>query len=704
MNRLTLILLVTPLFFCCSISLFSQYPVGLYNEDLRAWLKANSYDGIFGNLGYNSARQQMYSFTDEQDGLIYGIYTGFSQAAIFSTFPDPINTEHLVPQSLFGSLEPMRSDLHVIRPSHGLANSARGVLPFGEVPDAGAQWIGINEFGQYLSTAVEPLNSEGFSELNFQFFEPREDKKGDIARQLFYFFTMYPTQAGTIDVISDLNILYQWHLQDPVDAEELTRNDRIESSQGNRNPYIDFSSLAYDAWLYSASCPQPLELGVAEVGVENVILFWQEAGTSTLWKLEYGIQGFNQGSGILVSVLEPSYLLGGLNSDTSYDFYVQSNCNPPDGDSFWSGPFSFTTLPDFCGGDVFTDSGGLTGNYSNVEDEIYTLCPDDISIEKVTLTFTSVDIAVDEIGQGTQAGCWDFLTIYNGSDTLSPVIAETLCGEFEVNGQTPSVPSSLLLAGDTFTSTAEDGCLTIRFRSDEIINEGGWSATVSCGPVCNPPSNLDVIEIGFGGPAARVNATWNNPNETAVCEVRGGRISPSSIQAGNPQFANINNTNVISQTNGSTVDFNIVLYNNPNVPFVIGQTYGYEVRCLCNDLSGYSEWSGITLESTFIVPQQPGLIPGDHLEKNGKGIVNVFPNPSSGEFINVEMDVEMLKSTVIFTVQDLLGRVLNRMDYDPSSGGTSIRVEFKDRLQEGLYLLIIEEKNGSIDSMPFMVN
>ena len=52
----------------------------------------------------------------------------------------------------------------------------------------------------------------------------------------------------------DLQLLLQWHLQDPPDAEEIARNDYIQSIQGNRNPFIDrptwinfidFTNLSY---------------------------------------------------------------------------------------------------------------------------------------------------------------------------------------------------------------------------------------------------------------------------------------------------------------------------------------------------------------------------------------------------------------------------------------------------------------------------
>ncbi len=75
--------------------------------------------------------------------------------------------------------------------------------------------------------------------------------KGNVARAIFYFYTMYPTQAGSInDIVSDgdLDVLYQWHLDDPVDGAEITRNNRAEERQGNRNPYIDYPDAVASAW------------------------------------------------------------------------------------------------------------------------------------------------------------------------------------------------------------------------------------------------------------------------------------------------------------------------------------------------------------------------------------------------------------------------------------------------------------------------
>lgn len=225
-------------------------PSNLHQEDLRVWLKQNWYDGFHTDLGYSGARSQMYGFTDEEGGNIECIYTGFEQPAEFVTFPDPINAEHIIPQSFFGGATPMRSDIHNLRPAHGSVNSARANYPYGEVNDNNANWYGVDAGGNYVSTSTQPSPDDEYSEREGSLFEPRESKKGDIARQVFYFYTMYPTEGGTIDGVGDLNELYTWHVQDPVDAQEILRNDRIEQVQGNRNPYVDYPLAVFEAWLW----------------------------------------------------------------------------------------------------------------------------------------------------------------------------------------------------------------------------------------------------------------------------------------------------------------------------------------------------------------------------------------------------------------------------------------------------------------------
>lgn len=237
-------------------------PGSLNSESLRDWIKSEWYDPYFSDLGYNGARTQMFGYTDESNGIIECIYTGFQQNAEFTTYLDPINTEHIVPQSFFGSLSPMKSDLFNIQPSHSSANSARGNSPYAEVLDENAQWYGIDSNGNYVTQGNIPSNPADWSERSGDSWEPKESEKGDLARMIFYFYTVYPTQAGSMSALGNPDMFYEWHLGDPIDEFETTRNQRVQEVQGNYNPFINHPEWIELAWFWQGEtilgCTDPL--------------------------------------------------------------------------------------------------------------------------------------------------------------------------------------------------------------------------------------------------------------------------------------------------------------------------------------------------------------------------------------------------------------------------------------------------------------
>ena len=191
---------------------------------------------------------------------------------------------------------------------------------------------------------------------------------------------------------------------------------------------------------------------------------------------------------------------------------------------------------------------------------------------------------------------------------------------------------------------------------------------------------------------------WTNPYSTTDCEVRGGRIAQSSIGTGSPQFANINNTRVISQTNGSTLMFNIVLYNNPNIPFSIGQTYGYEVRCRCEEGTEYSNWSGLTPESTFIVPSPPSPFTEGQSTDEAKGLneteLSIFPNPNNGEQLMILLNgLDDREGTVHLELLDMMGRHIQSERISTKGDQASYQMTFEERLPSGMYLIRVSQQS-----------
>jgi len=163
------------------------------------------------------------------------------------------NREHIIPQSIFSSATPMRSDAHFVVPSDKFVNAQRGSFPFGVVDTP--NWTSTN--GSKRGNNLNSGYSAGYTDTVF---EPISEFKGDIARMFFYFVTRYEDNVaswsytmfnGTSDQVFDLtffNILYQWHIDDPVSTREIDRNDAIYLRQNNRNPFIDHPEYVASIW------------------------------------------------------------------------------------------------------------------------------------------------------------------------------------------------------------------------------------------------------------------------------------------------------------------------------------------------------------------------------------------------------------------------------------------------------------------------
>jgi endonuclease I len=176
--------------------------------------------------------------------------SGTSECQIF-------NREHSFPRSWFGdnqSLAIFADPFHVI-PADKKVNGIRGNLAFGEV--ATANYTSNNGSKRGTSSLTGPTGDV---------FEPADEFKGDIARGIFYVATRYEnlisnweTNDSDGDSMLDgssnkvfeqwaLDMLYNWHINDPVSQKELDRNEAIFNYQNNRNPFIDNPQYVFDIW------------------------------------------------------------------------------------------------------------------------------------------------------------------------------------------------------------------------------------------------------------------------------------------------------------------------------------------------------------------------------------------------------------------------------------------------------------------------
>jgi len=185
---------------------------GLKDEALKRQLLAIVNNHV--SVGYQRAQDLVFGDIDNHDGMVECVYTGRKLKTAGEPPATNMNLEHTWPQSK-GAVGVAKSDLHHLFPTDAKANGRRGNNPFG-----------------YVS---RPTWAEGNSKTDGDVFEVRPEQRGDTARAIFYFAVRY--NKGISD--AEEATLRRWHKEDPVDAKEKRRNDRIQNFQNNRNPFID---------------------------------------------------------------------------------------------------------------------------------------------------------------------------------------------------------------------------------------------------------------------------------------------------------------------------------------------------------------------------------------------------------------------------------------------------------------------------------
>ena len=251
---------------------FSQEEIapGLHSEELFNYIQNNYTTSHVEN--YNSARDILYGEIDNINGYVFCIYTDFSVQLNGSDpsthlYENGMNCEHLWPQSMGAENSPMKSDMHHLRPCKDNVNSTRGNKPYNEIND----FLTDSWFWLDIATNNIPTNNiNNYSESSANIFEPHENVKGDIARAIFYFYTIYENVANVNFFNLQKEILYQWHNEDPPNSTEINRTWNIAYYQNNiPNPFIIDDSLIYRIYFYEEEVDN---LGdITQDGVLNVV-------------------------------------------------------------------------------------------------------------------------------------------------------------------------------------------------------------------------------------------------------------------------------------------------------------------------------------------------------------------------------------------------------------------------------------------------
>ena len=252
-----------------------QIPQGYYitATSVGHELKTQLHNIIKGHntLGYNSLWTHFRQTDVTFSGFVWDIYSDIpcSEPPYLFVFGedqdtgsggniegDVYNREHSMPRSWFGGdVNPMNSDMYHIYPVDKHVNAVRNNYPFGMV--ASPTWTSLNGGKLGANTAGDHYTGTAF--------EPIDEYKGDLARAFLYMITRYEdriedwTYSEEGNTMFDHNtfpgyepwaieMLMEWHRNDPVSQRERLRNDLIYELQGNRNPFVDYPVFAEKIW------------------------------------------------------------------------------------------------------------------------------------------------------------------------------------------------------------------------------------------------------------------------------------------------------------------------------------------------------------------------------------------------------------------------------------------------------------------------
>lgn len=219
---------------------------------------STSYNGLNATMAITDRNWDLSPDPNDSNPYMVLIYASYNDTnpKKYSTRNDVWDKEHIWAKSHgnFGNTPPAGSDMHHLRASDKRNNGSRGNLDFGKANSVKST---INDYDGKPSGKTGTQTGKSGT-----VYEPLPQYRGDVARAMFYMATRYhndtQTQLTLVDNTTSsstgagkfgiLSTLLEWHLQDPVDEFEFRRNGLVQGYQNNRNPYIDFPSLAHDVF------------------------------------------------------------------------------------------------------------------------------------------------------------------------------------------------------------------------------------------------------------------------------------------------------------------------------------------------------------------------------------------------------------------------------------------------------------------------
>jgi gliding motility-associated-like protein len=260
-----------------------------------------------------------------------------------------------------------------------------------------------------------------------------------------------------------------------------------------------------------------------------------------------------------------------------------------------------------CSGTLY-DSGGASGDYSNNEYYTMTVCSD-VSGTPVELYFVMFDV---------ESATWDNLTIYDGPNTGSPVLAG------------PAGSSDL----QDETITASGDCLTLVWETDGSVTYPGFEIDISCAMTCQDYS-IDIVSTS-PGLSPPVDSMWID-----VCQGDQVTFTAEGTYPNNNTDYLQSDDNVTWEWTASSGNTTIELSGQGENEFspTFTESGGYFISLVATDINGCTETFSeeyrvrVSMDPIYdpITIDQDTVCPGDPVNFNGNVSTDTWVMPIADE-------------------------------------------------------------------------
>ena len=687
------------------------------------WTHYQTTDDHINDTGSETIVWDMYS--DNPTGSENEFTFVAEQCGTYQGEGDCYNREHSFPKSWWGgSTSPAQyTDIFTVVPVDGWINGIRSNNPYGEVQSGTETHIMNNGTSLGSSSITIP----GYSG---SVFEPIDSYKGDLARGYFYMATRYEdviagwetntTEAdavldGTSDVVFEpwfLNMIINWHNNDPVDQKEIDRNESIYGIQGNRNPFIDHPEYVNLIWNNCSGgdtqAPTiPTNLSASNTTETSTDLSWT-ASTDNV-----GVAGYNiyQGGVNIFSVAGTSTTVNGLTASTTYSFYV--------------------TAYDAAGNESVGSTSVSVTTSTSVDTQAPTV-PTNLTASNTTETSTDLSwtASTDNVGVTGYNVYQDGVNVLSVTGTSGSVggLTASTTYSFYVTAYDAAGNESLGSTAVSVTTSTPSGSTVLH----EGYFESGWDGWTDGGSDCARYSGSRSAEGSYS-----IRIRDNSSTASSMTSSSFDLSSYSSVDFDFSFYPNSMENNEdfwVRYNDGSGwqtiatfvrgIDFeNNIFYtasiNLSSSQYNLSNNGSFRIQC---DASGNADRvyidevviTGNTGGSSYIAPVINEIVVGEQtiesindesveeiavtnvLEK--ENIISIYPNPAY-EFININLE-KFQKEITSMEIINLMGQVINL----PSNQITE-KVLRKNisKLPSGMYFLRVIDIENQQQTIKFYV-